>query len=98
MINLKVASIAICVAIASAASAEPIPPGVDAYVGSWSVENKHDPISEKPWIIAEVKSDTEHMWMQARCEEFPILVFGVGGDGINFHSSLYSIISRHLGG
>jgi hypothetical protein len=79
---LKVALIA--AAVASSASAESIPPRVDAYAGSWAVENKHDPISGKPWIIAEVKSDTDHMWMQARCEGIPIIVFGVGGDGINF--------------
>jgi hypothetical protein len=33
---------------------------------------------------SQVKSDTDHMWMQARCEGTPIIVFGVGGEGIKF--------------
>jgi hypothetical protein len=38
----------VAAAVASPASAESIPARVDGYVGSWAVENKHDPISGKP--------------------------------------------------
>jgi len=73
-------------AVSLALFASPQPARADAIIGSWAIEDKHDPITGKPWVIAQVKSDTEHnMWMQARCEGgIAILVFGVGGDGANF--------------
>src|ERR1700687_2917630 len=53
-------------------------------IGSWKIEDKRDPISGKPWIIAQAGGAGS--WIQIRCEavsdagkgNLPFLVVGIG--------------------
>jgi hypothetical protein len=51
----------------------------DELIGGWAIEEKQDPITDKPWVIAQTQeSDASGMWLQIRCEsKKPLIVLGI---------------------
>jgi hypothetical protein len=51
----------------------------DDLIGGWTIEEKQDPITDKPWVIAQTQeSDANGMWLQIRCEsKKPLIVLGI---------------------
>ncbi len=51
----------------------------DAIIGGWEIEEKKDPITDDPWVIAQTQqSDAHGMWLQIRCEsKKPFVILGI---------------------
>jgi hypothetical protein len=51
----------------------------DALIGGWKIEEKNNPITDNPWVIAQTEqSDANGMWLQIRCEsKKPLIVLGI---------------------
>jgi hypothetical protein len=60
-------------------------------IGNWAIETKQEPITGRPWVIAQAaEADASGMWLQVRCESLssgkniPLLVIGLAGAGNGF--------------
>jgi TPR repeat protein/peptidoglycan hydrolase-like protein with peptidoglycan-binding domain/uncharacterized protein YecT (DUF1311 family) len=67
--------------------------GSKRQIGNWVIEDKQEPITGRPWVIAQTaNADASGMWLQVRCESLsakqsiPLLVIGLGGGGNNFRN------------
>jgi hypothetical protein len=51
----------------------------DNVIGGWKIEEKKNPITDIPWVIAQTQqSDASDMWLQIRCEaNKPLIVLGI---------------------
>jgi hypothetical protein len=59
----------------------PKPSTVISRIGTWTIEEKKDPITDEIWVIAQSTSgDVAGTWLQVRCEDKkPLLVIGIKG-------------------
>src|SRR5258706_14903538 len=67
--------------------------GSKRQIGNWIIEDKQEPITGRPWGIAQTTdADATGMGLQVRCESLsaktsiPLLVIGLGGDGKSFRN------------
>jgi hypothetical protein len=66
----------------------------DAIIGGWAIEEKKDPITGDPWVIAQTEeADASGMWLQIRCEaKKPYLTIGITGANFPVDSQVEVII------